>query len=36
MIEGHNLDEELLLMNDDFPDYFIEKAHPNDYISLAS
>lgn len=35
MIEGHNLDEELLLMNDDFPDYFIEKAHPNDYISLS-
>lgn len=34
MIEGHNIDEELLLMNDDFPDYFIEKAHPTDYISL--
>jgi hypothetical protein len=35
MIEGHNIDDELLLMNDDFPDYFIEKAHPTDYISVS-
>lgn len=34
MIEGHNIEEELLLMNDDFPDYFIDKAHPSDYISF--
>jgi len=35
MIEGHNIQEELLLMNDDFPDHFIEKAHPQDYIPIS-
>jgi hypothetical protein len=32
MIEGHVIEEELLLMNEDFPEYFINRAHPSDYL----